>query len=117
VPVVEVADVSAANNVPAAVVARSSSRDRELAMESELLAQARDAVAHRQWQDAWTLLEQHRRKFLRGRLAEERESLRVPVLVMLDRYAEARDAAQRFHARYTASIFAAGVNQAIASIP
>lgn len=98
-------------------VVRPASRDHDLASERELLAQARGAVSFRRFQDALDLLDQHRRKFARGRLSEERDSLRVTALAMLGRHDAARDAARHFHARYPESIFAQGVKQAVASIP
>lgn len=105
------------SEAPSVAPTRASSRDRDLARESELVAQARGAVMERRWQDALVLIEQHGRKFAHGRLAEERESLRVPVLMMLGRHDEARSAAQRFHARYPSSIFASGVDRVSTTIP
>jgi hypothetical protein len=96
---------------------REGSRDHDLASERSLIEQARQAVGFRRWAAASSLLDQHRRRFNRGRLAEERDSLRVPVLVMLGRHDDARAAAERFHARYPTSIFATGVDQALRSIP
>ncbi len=97
--------------------APATSRDHDLASERALIEQARQAVAFRRWEAALSSLDQHGRKFSRGRLAEERESLRVPVLVMLGRHEDARTAGKRFHARYPASIFTGGVDQALRSIP
>lgn len=91
--------------------------DRDLAAERNLMEQARSSLAHSRWNDALLSLDKHRSRFSRGKLAEERDSMRVPTLVMLGRYDDARAAAQRFHARYPTSIFASGVDQAVRSIP
>jgi pimeloyl-ACP methyl ester carboxylesterase len=67
--------------------------------------------------EALAALERHARRFVRGRLAEERESLRVPTLVMLGRSDEARRAAARFHARFPSSLCAPVVERPVEAIP
>lgn len=91
--------------------------DRGLGAEQRLLEQARAALARGLARDALVALDRHKARFPRGVLREERESLRVPVLVALGRHDEARNAAARFLARYPSSIFAPSVERALASIP
>jgi hypothetical protein len=53
-------------------------------------------VVHGNFAGALPLLTLHARRFPHGRLTEEREALRVKVLVGLDRRTEARRAARSF---------------------
>jgi hypothetical protein len=62
-------------------------------------------------------VEKHARLFRRGVLAEERDALRVEVLVAVRRTAEARAAAARFHAAYPGSMLAPAVDGALRAIP
>lgn len=116
-PAIVKADDDEARAVDAGVRGVVHDPDRDLAAERSLMEQARSSLAHSRWNDALLSLDKHRSRFSRGKLAEERDSMRVPTLVMLGRYDDARAAAQRFHARYPTSIFATGVDQAVRSIP
>lgn len=72
--------------------------------ELRLLRQARDAVARDDFAAALSPIAQHAREFPTGRLAEEREALRVKALVGLGRFSEARRAADGFEARFPRSV-------------
>jgi hypothetical protein len=54
---------------------------------------------------------EHARRFKNGRLAEEREALRVKALVGLGRTHDARRAAAAFEARFPNSVLLPAVNQ------
>ncbi len=94
-----------------------SAQTQSLGAEQRLLEQARAALARGLARDALTALDRHKARFPRGLLREEREGLRVPVLVALGQDDEARKAAARFLARYPSSLFAPAVERALASIP
>jgi len=92
-------------------------RDRNLAAERSLIEQARTALAREQGAAALSALERHADDFPQGELEEERESLRVQALVILERFDQARKVAARFHHRFPRSIFGAVVDEALKSIP
>lgn len=83
----------------------------EVAKELPLLAGARVAVTHGNFETALDLISQHGRLFPEGPLAEEREALRVRSLLGLGRGAEARRAAAAFRARFPRSVFLAHMNE------
>jgi hypothetical protein len=72
--------------------------------ELRLLRAAREAVAREDFATALPLLSEHARRFGSGRLAEEREALRVRSLAGLGRTQEARRAAAAFKARFPRSV-------------
>ncbi len=76
-----------------------------IARERELLEMARAALGLQRLPEARVALEQHRRAFPTGQLAEERDSLTVQLLIALGELDEARAAAAWFHANHPASIF------------
>jgi len=82
--------------------------DRE---ELRLLRLARSAVARQEFGAALGLLTEHARRFKDGRLAEEREALRVRALAGLGRTDEARRTAERFQARFPRSVLLPAVRQ------
>jgi hypothetical protein len=100
------ADASAA---PAA-----SARDHELAAERALLEVARTALARGQPAEALAALAGHAKRFPKGRLAEERESLTVQALAAAGRPGEARERAERFRRRSPNSILLPAVESALA---
>jgi hypothetical protein len=102
---------------PAPGTSASARSDRELAAERELLERARTALARARGADALSALDEHARTFRRGRLAEERESLRVATLIALGRAAEARAAAERFSKRHPNSLFGPAVQEMVRSLP
>lgn len=99
--------------------ATDSERARANALQRErvLLDAARRKVANGEGAHALSLLREHRRRFPRGRLSEERNALLVNALVVTGAYAEARRAAERFHADHPGSFLAPSVDAAIRAIP
>jgi hypothetical protein len=79
--------------------------------ELRLLRRARGAVAREDFAAALLPIIEHARRFRNGRLAEEREALRVKALVGLGRTEDARRAAASFEARFPNSVLLPAVNQ------
>jgi hypothetical protein len=81
--------------------------------ELRLLRQARAAVARDDFAAAMPLIAEHTRRYgyKEGRLAEEREALRVKALVGLGRGEEARRAAAAFESRFPRSVLLPAVHQ------
>jgi hypothetical protein len=79
------------------------------------MGQARAAVARGDYAAALTPIAEHARRFRDGRLAEEREALRVKTLVGLGRTEEAQRAASAFQARFPRSVLSPAVRQMSAS--
>ena len=103
---------------PAPVLARPAlSRADAARAELRLLRQARAAVAREDYADALPPIAAHARLFKDGRLAEEREALRVKALVGVGRTAEARRAAAAFRARFPRSVLLPAISQMPASEP
>jgi hypothetical protein len=85
--------------------------------EMRLLQEARAAVAREDFAPAMQLLAEHARRFKRGRLAEEREALRVKALAGLGRHDDARRAAAEFEANFPRSPLLQTVRQMPDSAP
>jgi hypothetical protein len=79
--------------------------------ELRLLRQARTAVAREDFAAALSPIGAHAREFPNGRLAEEREALRVKALVGLGRADDARRAATGFEARFPRSVLLPAIRQ------
>jgi hypothetical protein len=79
--------------------------------ELRLLRQARAAVARRDFSGALPPLVEHARRFREGRLAEEREALRVTALAGLGHTDDARRAARQFEAHYPRSVLLPAVER------
>jgi hypothetical protein len=77
--------------------------DQELA----LLARAKAAVAKGNYTTALTTIDEHTRRFPKGRLREEREALRVTALWNSGQQARARRAAARFAESFPRSVLSA----------
>ncbi len=75
------------------------------AAELDLLHRAQTAYAGRDFAGALSLVAEHSRRFPNGRLAEEREALRVRSLTGAGRTAEAHRAAAAFAERFPRSVF------------
>ncbi|HZL16761.1 MAG TPA: hypothetical protein VFG23_03330 [Polyangia bacterium] len=75
------------------------------------MRQARAAVARNEFAVALVPITEHARRFRNGRLAEEREALRVKVLVGLGRTNEARRAASDFQKHFPRSVLLPTVSQ------
>lgn len=84
--------------------ARPTSAQESYAAELDLLARAQVACASREFSNALVLVAEHGRKYPSGRLAEEREALRVRALEGAGRTEEARRAAASFANRFPRSI-------------
>ena len=83
---------------------RPAAAQESYAAELDLLARAQVAYAGRDFADALALVAEHGRRFPSGRLAEEREGLRVRALAGAGRAEEARRAAAAFAGRFPRSI-------------
>ena len=79
--------------------------------ELRLLRQARAAVAREDYAAALPPIAEHAHRFKTGRLAEEREALRVKALAGLGRTDEARRAAAAFRARFPRSVLLPAVSR------
>jgi hypothetical protein len=109
-----VADPSAE---PARPPAPSLSKADTIREELRLLRQARAAVAREDFTAALPPLTELGRRFRDGRLAEEREALRVKALAGLGRTDEARRAAAAFEACFPRSVLLPAVRRMPASAP
>jgi len=87
---------------PAAPANRAGPR-AALSDELRLLAPAREAVARHDFGAALAAISEHARRFREGRLAEEREALRVKALAGLGNVREARAASAEFRRRFPRS--------------
>jgi len=85
--------------------------------ELRLLRQARAAVARHDFAAALPPIAEHARRFKHGRLAEEREALRVRALSGLGRTDEAQHAADAFEARFPRSVLLPAVSKMPAAAP
>jgi hypothetical protein len=83
---------------------RPAAVQESYAAELDLLARAQVAYASREFSNTLVLVAEHGRKFPSGRLAEEREALRVRALEGAGRTEEARRAATAFASRFPRSI-------------
>lgn len=81
--------------------------------ERALVDTARTALARGRSADALTAIEEHTRRFPRGRLAEEREALAVQALALTGDRAGALARAARFRRAYPNSIFGSAVDRAV----
>ena len=84
--------------------ARPATAQESYAAELDLLQRAQVAYAAREFSDVLALVAEHGRKFPSGRLAEEREALRVRALERAGHTEEARRAAAAFAGRFPRSI-------------
>lgn len=111
----------AVSAAPAPTPARSVDRPLSPAdtarEELRLLRQARAAVSRADYADALPPIAEHARRFRDGRLAEEREALRVKSLAGLGRTEEAHRAAAGFEARFPRSVLLPAVRRMPASEP
>jgi hypothetical protein len=81
--------------------------------ERVLLDRARRQLASDEPARALVFLEQHAQRFARGELCEEREAMRINVLVQLGRKDEAKAGGDAFAARFPNSIMGASVRAAL----
>lgn len=97
--------------------AKGSGKDAGLAAERNLIEIARTALARGRIDGALATLHRHARRFAKGQLAEERDSLYVQALVAKGDFVQARDRATRFRLKHPSSLFQPAVDQALRSIP
>jgi hypothetical protein len=83
------------------------------AAELDLLKRAQAAYAERDFADALVLVAKHAQRFPKGRLAEEREALRVRSLAGAGRRVEARRAAAAFADRFPRSVLMPRLQEAL----
>ena len=84
--------------------ARTGPKENVFTAELELLQRAHAAYTRREFSVALTLVAEHTRRFPRGRLAEQREALRVRSLLGAGRAEEAHRAAAAFAVRFPRSV-------------
>jgi hypothetical protein len=84
---------------------RPATAQESYAAELDLLSRAQAAYADRNFADVLALVAEHGRRYPNGRLAEEREALRVRSLAGSGRANEARRAATAFVDRFPRSVF------------
>lgn len=84
------------------------------ARERVLIERARTALGRDRPEQGLAALDEHTRRFPRGRLREERDALRVAGLAQLGRHDDAIKAAGRFTRRFPNSLFAPMVKAAVA---
>lgn len=101
--------------MPVASAAPSARPRSTLADERLLLDQARRQLASDEPARALGFLEQHAQRFARGELSEEREAMRINVLVQLGRTDEAKASGEAFAARFPNSIMGTSVRSALRS--
>lgn len=111
-PALAVPGLPAGNAQPRHPAAADAVRD-----ELRLLKQARAAVSQQEYAAALRFVAEHTRRFKNGRLAEEREALRVSSLAGLGRTDEAQRAAAAFQVRFPRSVLLEAVSQMPASKP
>lgn len=103
----------AASRVQQTAPRTTARRDQSSKMERSLIERASNALARGWPNEAMQSLNEHRRRFRKGRLAQEREFLTVETLIALKRTAEAREAGARFLATYPTSLFRAALEEAL----
>ncbi len=96
---------------------RPASKDKDLAAERALLELSRTAIRRGDAQTALVSLKQHKQRYARGRLSEERDALWVQVLVLLQSYDDAKARAATFRKKYPKSLFAPMVEHVTKDLP
>ena len=97
--------------------ARPASRAKGYASELRLLQPARQAVSAGNFVSALGSITAHERRFPHGRLAEEREALRVKALRGLGRADDARRAAAEFRKQFPRSVLSSQMGEAPPAAP
>ena len=110
-PIAEAPVAAAPSTAPDTHAAPRLSRADAARAELRLLKQARAAVARENYAAAMSPIAEHGRRFKDGRLAEEREALRVKALAGLGRTDEAQRAASAFRARFPRSVLLPAVGR------
>lgn len=107
-PTTRLLDASPTRTPPSAQLPRSTLVDERV-----LLDRARRQLASGEPARALVFLEQHAQRFGRGELTEEREAMRINVLVQLGRKDEAKSGGEAFAERFPNSIMGASVRSAL----
>ncbi len=105
VPAVVAAAPSTEAVTPSSAAARGYSLVDATNLERTLIERARSAWAHDDADATLNALAEHRRKFPKGTLSEEREALAVQALARLGRNDEAKANAADFERKYPGSLF------------
>ena len=92
-----------------------SGRDLDLGKERALLSRARTALAKRDGAGALAALDRHAAQFPKGRLAEERASLRVQALLLSGDRDRAKQEADAFKKNYPKSLLKGAVEKSVDS--
>ncbi len=82
--------------------------------ELRFLDRARQADVRGDYAGALALANEHERRFPRGRLAEDREVLRIRAFVGLGRSGDARTAAAKFHRQFPRSVLSPKIDALLA---
>ena len=98
-------------------IRRDNQRDSDLTEERALLEMARTQLGRSEFAASLQALSNHSRRFPKGRLVEERESLAVAALVGARRYDEAKARAARFERVFPSSVLHDAVQAALDEIP
>ncbi|MBN1611885.1 MAG: hypothetical protein JW940_34960 [Polyangiaceae bacterium] len=106
------AESSPAKPKPAAA---APSATEAYARELRVLQPAQQAVARQDFASALAAIAEHQRRFPSGRLAEEREALRVKALLGLGRTEEARRAGVGFRRRFPQSVLRGRIDKMLRS--
>jgi len=109
----EILPLVSASTVRTAPSSGPESRDQSLRAERELLDVARTAVARGDGKSALSVLQQHANRFPKGRLAEEREALRIQALLLAGRGEEAKARASEFEQEHPDSLMLPGIAPAL----
>jgi hypothetical protein len=104
------AEAASASPQPSTLPPRNTLTDERV-----LLDQARRQLASDEPARALIFLDQHGQRFARGLLSEEREAMRINVLVQLGRKDEAKARGEAFAARFPNSIMGSSVRAALKS--
>ncbi|HVT09413.1 MAG TPA: hypothetical protein VHO67_18260 [Polyangia bacterium] len=99
---------------PPARISRFTTAQESYRAEVGLLQRAQAAYVSRNFSGALALVAEHGRRFPNGRLAEEREALRVRSLVAAGRRGEARRAATIFAHRFPRSVLLPRLQETVA---
>lgn len=100
--------------LPPAHVSRYTAAQESYRAEVGLLQRAQAAYVSRNFNGALALVAEHGRRFPNGRLAEEREALRVRSLAAAGRRGEARRAATIFAHRFPRSVLLPRLQETVA---
>jgi hypothetical protein len=120
VEAVEIERMHAAGPPPVAhkgLAPPTGSAPSSLSAERAVLDEARGLMASGDGAGAFALLEEHRHRFARPQLAEEREAIAVQALITMGRNGEARARAERFKATTPNSLFLPAIEASLATIP